>query len=107
LGPITFASNGSGLTPAAEQTLNQVADRLKACPGANVTVNGYTDNIGNDAINNQLSTSRADAVVDYLIARGVTRDHLTAKGLGSADPVADNGSPEGQAMNRRVEIVVS
>jgi peptidoglycan-binding protein ArfA len=106
LGPITFATNGSTLTPAAEQTLNQVADKLKACAGAQVTINGYTDNTGNDAINNPLSTNRADAVADYLIGRGFTRDHLTAKGLGSADPVADNDSPDGQAKNRRVEIVV-
>jgi peptidoglycan-binding protein ArfA len=95
------------LSPTVEQTLDQVADKLKACPGVSVTVNGYTDNTGNDAVNIPLSTSRADAVADYLVARGVTRDHLTAKGLGAADPVADNGSPDGQAKNRRVEIVVS
>ena len=106
-GPITFATNGSALSPAAEQTLDQVADKLKACPGSNVTINGYTDNTGNDAVNNPLSTSRADAVADYLIARGVARDHLTAKGLGAADPVADNSNPDGQAKNRRVEIAVS
>jgi peptidoglycan-binding protein ArfA len=106
-GPISFATNGSALSPAAEQTLDQVADKLKACPGANITVNGYTDNIGNDATNIPLSTNRADAVADYLVARGVTRDHLTAKGLGAADPVADNGSPDGQAKNRRVEILVN
>ena len=105
-GPITFTTDGYALSPTAKQTLDQVADKLKACPGANVTVNGYTDNTGNDAINNPLSTNRADAVADYLIARGVTRDHLTAKGLGAADPIADNGSPDGQAKNRRVEIVV-
>lgn len=107
LGPITFATNGSVLSPAAEQTLDQVADKLKACPGVNVTINGYTDNTGNEAVNDPLSTSRADAVADYLIARGVTRDHLTAKGRGAADPVADNGSPDGQAKNRRVEILIS
>jgi peptidoglycan-binding protein ArfA len=106
LGPITFATDGSALSPAAEQTLDQVADKLKACPGEKVTINGYTDNTGNDAVNNPLSATRADAVADYLIARGVTRDHLTAKGRGAADPVADNSSPDGQAKNRRVEIVV-
>jgi peptidoglycan-binding protein ArfA len=107
LGPITFATGGSALTPAAEQTLNQVADKLKSCPGAKVTINGYTDNTGNDAINSPLSTNRADAVADYLIARGVTGDHVTAKGDSSADPVADNGSPDGQAKNRRAEILVN
>jgi peptidoglycan-binding protein ArfA len=107
LGPITFEANGSKLTPAGVQTLKQVANKLKACPGANVTVNGYTDNTGNEATNIPLSENRADAVVDFLIARGVTRDYLTAKGFGAANPVADNGTPDGQAKNRRVEIVVS
>jgi len=107
LGPITFPTNGFTLSPAAEQTLNQVADRLKACAGTKVSINGYSDNTGNDAINNPLSANRANAVVDYLIARGVTGDRLTAKGLGSADPIADNGGPDGQAKNRRVEIALS
>jgi peptidoglycan-binding protein ArfA len=107
LGPITFPTDGSALTPDAEQTLNQVADKLKACPAAKVTINGYTDNTGNDAINNPLSSNRADAVAGYLIAHGVMGDHLTAKGHGSADSVADNSSLDGQAKNRRVEIAVS
>jgi peptidoglycan-binding protein ArfA len=107
LGPITFPTDGFTLTPADEQTLNHIADKLKACAGAKVTINGYTDNTGNDAINVPLSVNRAAAVADYLIARGVTGDQLTAKGLGSAGPVADNGGPDGQAKNRRVEIAVS
>jgi peptidoglycan-binding protein ArfA len=107
LGPITFALNGSTLTPAAVQTLNQVVDKLKACSGTKVMVKGYADNTGDDAINIPLSENRADAVVDFLIAKGVTRDHMTAKGFGSADPVADNGSLDGQAKNRRVEIAVN
>jgi peptidoglycan-binding protein ArfA len=107
LGPITFPTDGFTLTPADQQTLNQVADKLKACAGAKVAINGYTDNTGTDAINMPLSANRADAVADYLIARGVPGDQLTAKGLGSAGPVADNGGPDGQAKNRRVEISVS
>ncbi len=106
-GPITFATDGSALSPAAEETLNEVADKLKACPGVKVTISGYTDNTGNDAINSAVSANRADAVADYLIARGVTGDRLTARGLGAADPIADNTSPDGQAKNRRVEIEVS
>lgn len=106
-GPITFGTDGSALSAAAELTLDQVADKLKACPGVNITVNGYTDNTGNDAINKPLSTNRADAVADYLVARGVARDHLTTKGLGAADPLTDNSSPDGQAKNRRVEILVN
>jgi peptidoglycan-binding protein ArfA len=107
LGPITFGTDGVTLTPASEQTLMQVVDKLKACPSANVTVNGYTDNTGNDAINIPLSDRRANTVVDFLVAHGVARDHVTEKGHGAADPVADNATPDGQAKNRRVEITVS
>jgi len=107
LGPVTFPTNGFSLTPVAEKKLNHVADKLKACAGAKLTINGYTDNTGNDAINMPLSANRANAVADYLIARGLTGDQLTAKGLGSANPVADNGGPDGQAKNRRVEIALS
>ncbi|HYB39252.1 MAG TPA: OmpA family protein [Mycobacterium sp.] len=106
-GPITFATNGFLLTPADEQTLTQVADKLKACPGAKVTINGYTDNTGDDAINIPLSANRANTVTDFLIAKGVTRDHLIAKGFGSANPIASNDTADGRAKNRRVEIVVS
>jgi peptidoglycan-binding protein ArfA len=106
LGPITFPSGGTTLTQTDEQTLNRVADKLKACPGVKVAINGYTDNTGSDDTNISLSSNRADAVADYLIARGVTRDHLTAKGFGSADPIADNNTSDGQAKNRRVEILV-
>jgi peptidoglycan-binding protein ArfA len=104
-GPIIFATDAVTLTPAGVQTLTQVADKLKACPGANVTINGYADNTGNDAVNIPLSGQRANAVADFLIAQGVTRDQLTTKGLGSADPLAGNDTADGRAKNRRVEIV--
>jgi peptidoglycan-binding protein ArfA len=107
LTPITFPTNSFTLTPDVEQMLTQVADKLKGCPGAKVTINGYSDNNGSDAINIPLSDNRANAVADFLIAKGVTRDHITAKGLGSANPVASNDTPKGRAQNRRVEIVVS
>ncbi len=104
--PITFDNNGFTLTPDAQQELALVADKLKACPGANVSINGYSDDTGDGATNIALSDSRANSVADFLIGKGVTRDHLTSKGFGSADPVAGNDTPEGRAKNRRVEIIV-
>ncbi|OHU88267.1 OmpA family protein [Mycobacterium talmoniae] len=105
--PISFATDGVTLTPAAQQTLTQVASKLAACPNARVAVNGYTDNTGNDAINTPLSGARAAAVAEFLTAHGVAADHVTATGLGAANPVASNDTPDGRAQNRRVEIVVS
>ena len=105
--PVTFEKNAFNLTPADEQTLTQVADKLKACPTAHAAVNGYTDNSGNESLNIPLSNSRAQSVADFLVAHGITGDRLTVTGFGSADPVADNNTAEGRAENRRVEIVVS
>jgi peptidoglycan-binding protein ArfA len=87
--------------------LTQVADKLKACPTARATLNGYTDNTGTESINIPLSAQRARTVADFLAANGAARDHLVVKGLGSVNPVAPNDTPDGRAKNRRVEIVVS
>lgn len=106
-GPIAFANDGFSLTPADEPILIQVSDKLKACPTAHVTLNGYADNSGVEAINIPLSTQRAQKVADFLVAHGVAGPQLVVKGLGSANPIASNDTPEGRAKNRRVEIVVS
>ena len=95
------------MTPADQQILTQVADKLKACPNAHATINGYTDNSGTEAINVPLSTQRAQTVADFLVAHGVAGDQLVVKGLGSVNPVAGNDTADGRAKNRRVEIVVS
>jgi peptidoglycan-binding protein ArfA len=106
-GPVTFAADGFTLTPADNQILTQVADKLKACPSAHLTLNGYTDNTGTEGINIPLSSQRGNTVADFLVAQGVARDHLVVRGLGSINPVASNDTPDGRAKNRRVEIVVS
>lgn len=105
-GPLAFGNDGVSLTPDDNQILIRVADKLKACPSAKVGVNGYADNQGSEAINIPLSTQRAQAVADYLIAHGVTRERVTAKGLGSANPIVSNDTAEGRAKNRRAELVV-
>ena len=105
--PINFETDGFTLTHGSQQTLSQIAEKLKACPASNVAVDGYTDNTGNDAINIPLSSNRAKSVADYLISQGVARDHVTSKGFGSADPIAPNHTPAGRAQNRRVVIAIS
>jgi peptidoglycan-binding protein ArfA len=106
-GPITFGTNAFSLTPAEEQMLTQVADKLKACPNAHAAINGYTDNFGTEGINIPLSNQRAQAVADFLVAHGVASGQLAVKGFGSVNPVAGNDTADGRAKNRRVEIVVS
>ncbi len=105
--PINFQTDGFSLAPASQQQLTQVADKLKACPDPSVTVVGHTDSSGNDGINIPLSGNRAKSVADYLVSQGVAANRVTSKGVGSAEPIASNDTPDGKAQNRRVDITVS
>lgn len=105
-GPLGFGDDGVSLTADDNRILIQVADRLKACPEARIMVNGYTDNNGTEGINIPLSAQRANTVAEYLIANGVSRDRVVAKGLGSANPLAGSDTAEGRIKNRRVELVI-
>jgi outer membrane protein OmpA-like peptidoglycan-associated protein len=107
-GGVLFATNQSTLLPNAMLKLNEVAEALiKGDPDSKMTVEGHTDSQGNAAYNRDLSQKRADSVRDYLVSRGIAPDRIKAVGYGADRPVADNGSPEGRANNRRVEIVVA
>ncbi|MBU2754418.1 flagellar motor protein MotD [Acidithiobacillus sp. CV18-2] len=106
---ILFPSAQANLTPAAEQTLTQIARVLKSVP-YQIQVNGFTNDL---PINTQLypnnwalSAARAVAVVEIFSAHGVDPRHLVAAGYGKYHPVAPNDSVKGLAMNRRVSIVV-
>jgi len=105
-GGVVFATGLATILPGAQSQLNQVADALKTQAEHHFSVEGHTDNQGNDKINDDLSTQRANAVRDYLIVRGVSAAAITATGYGSHKPVGDNRTAEGRAMNRRVEIIV-
>jgi outer membrane protein OmpA-like peptidoglycan-associated protein len=69
-----------------------------------VEIQGHTDNVGDDAYNQQLSNARAQSVVTWLTQQGIAANRLTATGYGKTRPIADNDSDEGRAKNRRVEI---
>ena len=105
-GSVLFASNESDLLPAALARLGQVADVLLASSDRTLSVEGHTDSQGSDSANLGLSQRRADAVRGYLLQRGYDADLVQAHGLGEGQPVADNGSAEGRANNRRVEIII-
>ena len=106
-GSVLFASGKFALLSSAQDKLNQVANVLKDQADHKITVEGYTDSRGSDAMNQELSRNRADSVRQYLVDHGVASDHIDASGLGATHPVADNSSAEGRANNRRVEIVVT
>ncbi len=106
-GSVLFASNKYALLNTAMTKLDQVAEALKA-QGADkrMVVEGHTDSQGSDKINQPLSLNRATAVRDYLVSRGVPSERISAVGMGSSKPLADNLSPENRANNRRVEIII-
>jgi outer membrane protein OmpA-like peptidoglycan-associated protein len=105
-GGVVFETGRATILPGAQAQLNQVADALKTQAEHHFVVEGHTDNQGTDKINDALSTRRANAVRDYLVVRGVAAAAITAAGSGSRQPIADNKTAEGRAMNRRVEIIV-
>jgi outer membrane protein OmpA-like peptidoglycan-associated protein len=105
-GGLLFAPGRSDLTADAQRALEQVAQALKAVPDQHLVVEGHTDARGTEDANYELSVFRANAVRDFLAARGVERDRIESIGFGETRPVASNASAEGRATNRRVEIVV-
>ena len=101
---VNFDNDKATLRPEAKATLDQMAAELKEWGNVKVEVAGHTDSKASDAYNMKLSERRANAVRDYLISKGIEADRLTAKGYGESQPIADNGTEEGRAKNRRVEL---
>jgi outer membrane protein OmpA-like peptidoglycan-associated protein len=98
----SFDVGRADIKPAMRPVLDQFAQGLDA--QMRVRIVGHTDSTGTDAINEPLSVNRAEAVRSYLAGRGVASTRVDVSGMGSRQPVADNGSDAGRAQNRRVEI---
>jgi OOP family OmpA-OmpF porin len=100
-----FAFDSAELKPEMKALLDDVAAKIEASPGdETIQVIGYTDSTGPEEYNLGLSERRAQSAADYLIEQGVAADRVSTMGMGESDPVADNSTREGRAMNRRVEI---
>lgn len=102
---ILFATNKYDLTTTSKNELQKLINIMKQNTDVSIDVQGYTDNTGNDAINNPLSVKRAQSVANYLTSNGVQYAQLkNVNGYGSSNPVADNATAEGRQKNRRVEV---
>jgi hypothetical protein len=106
LNNVFFDSNSIVLKDESKVELDKVAAFLELNPNVKVELQGHTDNVGTAAFNLDLSSKRAKAVADYLVAKGIVSARLTYKGYGLSKPIADNASEEGRAKNRRTEMVV-
>jgi outer membrane protein OmpA-like peptidoglycan-associated protein len=104
---ILFATGKYDLGQSARLDLARLSGIIMSHHGLTLSIEGYTDSTGSELINQKLSEQRADAVRTYLISQGLSAAAVTSKGLGPANPVADNGTAAGRSQNRRVEIIVS
>nr|WP_157872507.1 OmpA family protein [Bradyrhizobium sp. ORS 278] len=102
---VLFDFNKASLKPESEPLLTKVAALVTARPDLNAEIEGHTDNVGGDDYNMRLSDARAASVRTWLTQHGVAAARLTSHGYGKTRPVADNGTDQGRALNRRVEIV--
>ncbi len=106
-GNVLFDTGKSTITAAAQQKLTLIAGTL--APQAeehDLVVEGHTDSRGSRDFNVSLSQDRAQVVMNFLVSRGVPAESITAVGIGSDRPIADNSTREGRAENRRVEIII-
>jgi len=111
---VLFSEGGFRLNSQAKAVLGKLVPTLSGLQQTKIIVDGYTDNvpIGSGlkregiSSNLELSSRRADVVVDYLVNQGVNQNLISAQGFGESNPVASNGTPEGRAQNRRIEVTL-
>lgn len=107
LGDVLFDTGQAALKPGAAQTMDRLAQFMRDYPERSVRIEGYTDSVGSETVNQRLSEQRADAVRSALIERGLPSERIATVGYGESLPVASNDTSGGRQLNRRVEIVVS
>lgn len=104
---ILFDFDKSNLQPAAKKSLDELVTILKKYPDTNIEIQGHTDNKGTDSYNEALSQKRANAVMIYLVDKGIASSRLNPKAYGERYPKYSNDTEEGRAQNRRVEFLIT
>lgn len=107
IGDVLFDSGQAQLKSGGMQSMQRLSGFLKEYPQRKAMIEGYTDSVGSDGMNQALSARRAEAVMGALLGMGVNRAQLASQGYGETHPVAGNDNAGGRQLNRRVEIVLS
>jgi outer membrane protein OmpA-like peptidoglycan-associated protein len=107
LSDVLFDTGKSTLRPEAREKLAKISGIVLAYPDLRLAIEGNTDSVGSDAMNQALSEQRAGSVRDYLAKENIPAASMTSRGFGKTQPVASNDTAEGRQQNRRVEMVVS
>jgi outer membrane protein OmpA-like peptidoglycan-associated protein len=104
---VHFATGSTTILPDSFPMLQEIANLLKANPSIKrMSIEGHTDDRGDNGMNQRLSQGRATAVMTWIVQHGVEQERLEAHGYGEDQPIADNNQPEGRAANRRVEFKI-
>src|SRR3984957_3880336 len=106
LGDVLFDTGRAELNPGAGRKLDQLAQFLNEHKDRRVQIDGFTDSVGTDSYNEELSRRRADAVKSALLVRGIDSSRISTQGYGKSFPVADNNDSGGRQLNRRVEVII-
>lgn len=101
---VMFDTGSAVIKPESHQALDEAASVLQNVPTMQGVIEGHTDSTGSDAFNKKLSERRAAAVSEYLVNKGIDASRIPSVGLGESQPIADNNTTEGRALNRRVVL---
>ena len=104
---ILFISGSAKLQTSSYKGLNDVVQIMKANPAMSLVIDGHTDNVGSDMMNQSLSDNRAAAVKKFLVTKGVDESRITSYGHGETMPIADNKTVTGRQQNKRSEMTLS
>jgi outer membrane protein OmpA-like peptidoglycan-associated protein len=107
LSDVLFDTGAYTLRPLAREKLAKISGIVLAYPDLRLAIEGNTDSVGSDSMNQTLSERRAGSVLDYLVKQNIPSTSMTSQGFGKSQPVASNDTSEGRQQNRRVELVVS
>ncbi len=106
LGDVLFETGSATLSSGAGRNMDRLVQFLTDHPERRVQIDGFTDSVGTDSYNQDLSQHRADAVRYQLVSRGISSTRIGTQGYGKAYPVASNSESSGRQLNRRVEVVI-